>query len=283
LANKRKGKGKGKSKQRSSRKTQAQQADRYVLYEKAVQQPDADIAFVRRVFKKRYGRHPRTLREDFCGTAVFAADWVKKSPENRAWGIDLDPVPLEWGRRHHVSKLTDEQASRLKLIEGNVLDVGHEPVDVTGAFNFSYFIFKTRDELRHYFEKARASLRDEGLLFLDAYGGGDSMNTSQEDRKIEGGFTYVWDQHAFDPITHDVTNFIHFKFPDGSRLRRAFRYDWRLWTLPEIQELLIEAGFSGTEVYWEGADEDGEGNGIFTLKEHAPDDPAWIAYIVGIR
>ncbi len=26
---------------------------------------------------------------------------------------------------------------------------------------------------------------------------------------------------------------------DGSGLRRAFRYDWRLWTLPEIRELDI--------------------------------------------
>jgi len=282
LANKRKGKGKGKPRRTASRKTQAQRADRYELYEKSVQQPDADISFVRRVFKKRYGRHPQLLREDFCGTAVFAAEWVKRNPDNRAWGIDLDPTPLEWGREHHISKLTDEQAGRLKLIEGDVLTVGHEPVDITGAFNFSYFIFKTRDELRNYFEKAQATLKDEGMFFLDAYGGGDSMITAEEDRKVDG-FTYIWDQHVFDPISHAVTNYIHFKFSDGSKIRKAFRYDWRLWTLPEIRELLIEAGFRHTEIYWEGEDGDGEGNGIFTLKEHAPDDPAWIAYIVGIR
>ena len=97
-------------------------------------------------------------------------------------------------------------------------------------------------------------------------------------------FTYVWDQYTFDPITHSVRNYIHFKFRDGSELRRCFRYDWRLWTLPEIQELLIEAGFAGADVYWEGTDsKTNEGNGIFRRAKHAPDDPAWIAYIVGVR
>lgn len=26
-------------------------------------------------------------------------------------------------------------------------------------------------------------------------------------------------------------------------LRRAFRYHWRLWTLPEVREMLLAAGF----------------------------------------
>lgn len=26
-------------------------------------------------------------------------------------------------------------------------------------------------------------------------------------------------------------------------LRRAFRYHWRLWTLPELREMLLAAGF----------------------------------------
>ena len=145
-----------------------------------------EIDFVDATYKEIRGRYARKFREDFCGTAVLACDWVRRNPKNEAWGIDLDPTPLEWGREHHVSKLTDEQAGRLKLIEGDVLSVGHEPVDITGAFNFSYFIFKTRNELRHYFEKAQASLKDEGMFFLDAYGGGDSMITAEEDRKVDG-------------------------------------------------------------------------------------------------
>ena len=87
------------------------------------------------------------------------------------------------------------------------------------------------------------------------------------------------------PITgHSVTNFIHFEFPDGSRLRRVFRYEWRLWSLPEICELLEEAGFGVAEVYWEGTDkETDEGNGVYTRRSSAPDDPAWVSYVAGVK
>jgi hypothetical protein len=265
------------------RKTRAQRADRYELYEKAVQEPDADIALVKRVFKNHFGRKPRLLREDFCGTAYFAAEWVKQHPDNRAWAIDLDPEPLEWGRRHHVRKLRPGQASRIKLIEGNVMDVGHEKVDVTVAFNFSFYLFGTRPELRSYFEAARSTLAEQGLLMLDAYGGADALRCETERRKVDG-FTYVWDQNAFDPITHRIHNYIHFEFPDGSRLARAFRYEWRLWTLPELRELLTEAGFSDVAVYWEGTDRStNEGNGVYRKVRRAPSDPAWVSYLCAVR
>jgi SAM-dependent methyltransferase len=265
------------------RRSRARSADRYELYERSVQEPDPDLHLVRRIFRRHYGRAPRLLREDFCGTAAIACRWVELHPENRAFGIDLDPEPLAWGRRHHLERLSPARSARVKLIEGDVRDIGHAKVDVTVAFNFSYFCLKTRDALRDYFEKARASLRPEGVLVLDAYGGSDSQRVCQEVRKLDG-FDYVWDQHSFDPISHHVVNYIHFAFPDRSRMRRAFRYDWRLWSLPEIRELLLEAGFARSEVYWEGTEQaSNEGNGIFTRRERASDDPAWVCYIAGIR
>jgi len=262
----------------------AKTADKHDLYQRAVQEPDADIPLIQKVFRNQFSRPARTLREDFCGTALLACRWAQRSSEHRAWGIDLDPDPLEWGRTHNLGKLKPDQASRVKLIEGDVLDIGHEPVDVTVAFNFSYFLFKERASLLHYFKRAYATLNPEGALILDAYGGADSQRTSEETRKVDKDFDYIWDQHSFDPIHHHVTNFIHFAFPDGSRIKRAFRYDWRLWSIPEIRELLQEAGFDQSEVYWEGTDrETGEGNDIFSPREQAPDDPAWICYIAGIR
>jgi hypothetical protein len=262
------------------RRSLAAQANRYDLYQQAVQEPEADFRLIERVFRREYGRPPRLLREDFCGSALIACEWVKRHAENRAWAIDLDPVPLAWGRRHNVAALTPEQAARVKLIEGDVRDVGHEKVDVTAALNFSYFLFKERDALRDYFRRARATLLPEGMLLLDVYGGADSWRTLRERRRLRG-FDYWWHQRTVDPITHRVVNEIDFQFPDGSRLPRAFRYDWRLWTLPEIRELLAEAGFSASHVYWEGTDSaTGKGNDVFTRREHAPDDPAWIAYVV---
>ena len=282
MGRKRKAKKKSTSKRRAA--AIAKRADKHDLYQRAVQEPDADIPLMQKIFRSQFSRPARTLREDFCGTALLACRWVEKSNENRAWGIDLDPKPLEWGRTHNVGRLRPDQASRVKLIEGDVLDIGHESVDVTVAFNFSYFLFLERASLLNYFKRAYSTLNSEGALILDAYGGADSQRTSEEPREVDPEFDYIWDQHRFDPIHHHVTNFIHFEFPDGSRMNRAFRYDWRLWSIPEIRELLDEAGFTKSEVYWEGTDrKTGEGNDIFSRREQAPDDPAWVCYIAGYR
>jgi hypothetical protein len=50
--------------------------------------------------------------------------------------------------------------------------------------------------------------------------------------------------------------------------------------LPELQELLTEAGFARTQVYWEGTDrKSGEGNGIYTPTKSGEADAAWICYL----
>jgi hypothetical protein len=279
-------KDKKKNKKAKRQKTTlARQADKYELYQRAVQEPDADIPLIQKIFRANFSRPARTLREDFCGTALLACRWVENSADNRAWGIDLDPEPLDWGRRNNVTKLDPDQASRLKLIEGDVRDIGHERVDVTVAFNFSYFLFPERAELLRYLKSAYESLDSEGgLLLLDVYGGADAQRTSEEPREVDDDFDYVWDQYSFNPITHHASNYIHFEFPDGSRMHRAFRYDWRLWSVPELRDLVKEAGFQRSDVYWEGTDrETGDGNDIFTKREKALDDPAWISYIAAVR
>ncbi len=55
-------------------------------------------------------------------------------------------------------------------------------------------------------------------------------------------------------------------------------------SVPALCDALQEAGFAESVVYWEGTDsETGEGNDIFSPREQAPDDPAWICYIAGYR
>lgn len=263
-------------------KGMARKADKYELYQEAVQDPETDVALAARIFRKRYKREARLFREDFCGTAAISCCWVQQHPDNQAWGIDLDPEPLAWGTEHNLGELTADERKRLHLIEGDVLTADCAPVDVTCAFNFSYFLFKERAALRDYFVKARQGLRDEGILILDAYGGADSMR-QMEERREHDDFDYIWDQYRFDPITHSVTNHIHFEFEDGSKWRRAFTYHWRLWTLPELQDVLREAGFSEVEVYWEGTDhETGEGDGTYHKAVSAADDPAWVSYLVAV-
>ena len=86
----------------------------------------------------------------------------------------------------------------------------------------------------------------------------------------------------FDPVTHHILCKIHFEFRDGTRMKNAFIYDLRLWTLPELRELMDEAGFSDIHVLWEGTDRNtGEGNGVFRRVERGGDEEAWIAYVIG--
>jgi hypothetical protein len=47
-----------------------------------------------------------------------------------------------------------------------------------------------------------------------------------------------------------------------------------------VRELLAEAGFRRSVVYWEQTGSDGEGNGEFVAAERGDSDPAWIAYVV---
>ncbi len=284
----------GTDKKKKREKTLAEQADKYVLYEAAVQSPDVDASFFRKVFRKRFSRDPRILREDFCGTAAVCCQWARSGRDRLAIGVDLDPVPLAWARQHNLAALPRKVRERVQLVQGDVREVEGPAADVVAAQNFSFFIFKTRDEMRGYFEAARRHLAEEGLLILDMMGGSQShIEDHVEKRKVGKGkvagishpaFQYLWEQRRFDPITHRSKNHIHFRFRDGSRLRRAFSYDWRLWTLPEVQEVLVEAGFDEVQVYWEGTDsKTGEGNGRYRPRRHAPADPAWIAYVVAAR
>jgi hypothetical protein len=276
----RRGKDRGGRKQRA---TLASSADRHSLYQEAVQCVEAEIDFVDDTFLHLRGRKASVLREDFCGTANTACEWVLRRRGNRAIGVDLDAEVQAWGLEHNAARLAPAACRRLTLIEGDVLKARTEPVDVVLAMNFSYWIFRDRRTMRRYFRRVRESLVEDGIFFLDAYGGYESYRECRE-RTPNEGFTYIWDQAAYNPIDGEMTCHIHFSFPDGSRIKRAFTYHWRMWTLPEIREILVEAGFRRVTVYWEGTDEEtGEGNGEFEPAERGDADPAWIAYISAER
>lgn len=260
----------------------ARRADPHDLYERAVQNPTFDAGFIGRTFRRLRGRPPRVLREDFCGTAALCATWVKRHPENRAYGIDLDPATLEWGIRRHLIPL-GKRAARVTLIRQDVRDRMDFVSDAVAAFNFSYFTFRDPAGLRDYFRHVRAGLARDGILYLDLYGGPESMRL-QRARKRFPGFTYVWDQAAFSPITHETTCHIDFEFRDGSARRRAFTYHWRLWSIPELITLAREAGFADVVCYWEGTDHPkGRGNGIYRPTRKGDDALAFTAFLACLK
>ena len=54
---------------RSGSSSQADLADRHLLYEDSVQCAEAELDFVDGEFRRLRGRQGHVLREDFCGTA----------------------------------------------------------------------------------------------------------------------------------------------------------------------------------------------------------------------
>ena len=185
-------------------KTMAQQADRHHLYQKSVQCPEAEIDFVEEQFELIRNRKAKVLREDFCGTAYTACEWIKRDKNNLAFGIDLDGEVLDWGREHNVGKLTKEQQSRISLMKANVLDAETPPVDAVLAMNFSYWILLNRKNVQNYFNRVYEVLADDGLFFLDCYGGYEAPKEIKEKRKLKD-FTYIWHQADFDPCEVSLT------------------------------------------------------------------------------
>ena len=239
--------------QKSARKhrkpTMADQADIYELYEESVQNVEHEVEFMQQTFQELSGRTAYLFREDFCGTASAACQWVTQGEEYQAIGVDIDPAVLEWGRENRVSRLPTNDRTRVSLIESDVLTVETPKVDVLAAFNFSYWIFEERATMLSYMRRCYDALKDDGVLFMDMFGGSESFDVTKEKTKHDG-FTYVWDQAKFHPVTNHMQCYIHFRFPDGSRIKRAFSYAWRLWTAPELRDLLLEAGFRNVTVYW---------------------------------
>lgn len=257
----------------------ASTADIHELYERAVQEVSADVRFINRVYKKRHGHRPTRLREDFCGTAALCAKWVKKDEKNIAIGLDIDAPTLAYGYERHVVPLGEEVSQRVQLLERNVLDGDDTEIDICVAFNFSFCILREREAMVDYYRSVRTALAEGGAFLLDIHGGPEAQIECEE-ATDHGDFVYVWDQRPMDALSGTAKRHIHFRFTDGSELRKAFSYDWRVWSLPEMQDMLREAGYSAIDIYWEGTTKDGEGNGVFRKIRRAENEDSWIAYVV---
>ncbi|MDH5694789.1 MAG: class I SAM-dependent methyltransferase [Gammaproteobacteria bacterium] len=277
-----------KKTKRSPKPKMATTADRHVLYQKSVQSPEFELEFFIDRFEEHRQRKPHLMREDFCGTAFLSTEWCKLDPENKAIGVDLCQDTMDWGVQHNLIPAGEEVSSRVRLLNHDVLTVETDKVDFTCAMNFSFCTFKTRGVLRSYFENVRKGLKSDGILYLDLMGGTQTIDVIEEDREIDDeDFLYVWEQEKFNPITNEILCHIHFDFPDGSRLENAFSYDWRLWSIPELKEIALEAGFKSFHVYWEEFEEDEDsddeyldGTGEYSEVFEVDQQESWLAYIV---
>jgi SAM-dependent methyltransferase len=256
-------------------------ADKHLLYQWAVQDAEQEVDLAVEQYEKRRGHTPLILREDFCGTALVAASWVQGHPERRAIGLDLDRETLEWAERHNLQPLGDAR-QRVELRQCDVRSITDPKADVVQAFNFSYCLLHNATDLIDYFGIVLRSLAPGGIFLLDCYGGWDNQQTQKTRRTVEapeGTFGFVWENAEFNAISSRANCHIHFEFKNGKRWKRAFSYDFRLYSIAEVRDALSAAGFSDIEVLWDFEDDE-DADCDYRPASSAENCPSWIAYIV---
>jgi hypothetical protein len=194
--------------------------------------------------------------------------------------------------------------------------------DVVAATNFPVCYFHERNDLVRYLKHARACLNARGIFACDLFGGQDAFTPGTTRIKVpthpaqayakqqnikatknapvrstlkhksnRNWFWYEWHQRECHSLTGRVLCDINFELPPHSalnasnkprRIERAFTYDWRLWTIPEMRDAMHEAGFRTVEVYNSlaaGVDSD---NTLYVLPMQADEeltDP-YVVYVI---
>ncbi len=212
----------------------------YSLYTAGFQNATDEMELLAREFGSQFGSQARRLREDFCGTFENCREWVSRSSENFATGIDNDTLPIKYG--FQVLPQTSNFVERLNIIEGDVLSINLPSADIVAALNCSFCELTSREQFKSYLQRCFSSLNSSGMIVLEVYCGPEAQYVGRDEIKI-GANTAIWEQAEFDPVTNRCLNYIHFRLDDGTMIEKAFVYEWRLWSPAECVDLLEETGF----------------------------------------
>jgi hypothetical protein len=224
------------------------------------------------------------LREDFCGSAALSRRWadegVRRGENLRAVAVDIADECVE--RAVGMAK-AENVLARVAIFRGDVLDDTHHwkfattpsggadprsaidaaAPDVIFVGNFSIGYIHERAALVQYLRDSRAALMrgnagfGGGIFVCDIYGGIGAYRIGQIHRTHPGRrgeiIHYTWSHDAADPVTAMVDNSISFRTEiDGEIVEerhRAFVYRWRLWSIAELREAMLEVGFAGVSVH----------------------------------
>ncbi|XP_062083091.1 uncharacterized protein LOC133789300 [Humulus lupulus] len=210
--------------------------------------------------------------------------------------------PQELMRNVSLQEKKDEVALESTVPEGSTSLAGGDKYmrnltlpdrDIVCAFNYSCCCLHSRADLVRYFKHALAVLSKKGGIFvMDLYGGTSSEQKLKLQRRF-ANFTYVWEQAEFDILERKTRISLHFHFKNQQKkLRHAFSYSWRLWSLPEIKDCLEEAGFRSVHFWLRQMPNTGENRSTvgfgagrdikYEEMKHFEQQDAWNAYIVGV-
>lgn len=255
--------------------------DKYEIYEHAVQDPPLVMRNLELTYRRLRGREARLLREDFCGTGANLESWVVRHRNNRAVGVDLDPEPIEWAAKRRFAPGT-RAAERVQVVNGDVLDQKRGGYDAIIALNFSWMVFKTRPQLKTYFERVRSALGKKGIFWLDFYGGPESQRRV-EDHSRMGNYSYYWQQKSWEAISGETRCAIHFRLSDGIKRKDVFTYDWRLWTLAETIDVLNDSGLEVLEVQDEVSTSVGRDTSVWSPVKRLVNSESFVANVFAGR
>lgn len=256
----------------------ARELDKFDLYTLCAQAPPRQVAFLRAV----HGGLPKSggvLREDFSGPGALCAEWVK-TPGCTAVAVDRDPAPL--------AKL--DGVCGVRAVRADVFDAA-DRADLIVSTNYAVCELHERARLVEYLRLTRERLNPGGVFVADLYGGPDALTPGQFEHSVRGPagekIAYMWQQVEAAPLTARVRNAMHFQVKaKGAKTRtleNAFEYDWRLWTVPELDDALREAGFGAVEIYDRLGDAvDGDGNVyVQPVTDGVPSEVSFVVYVVG--
>ncbi len=224
------------------------------LYRLAVQHPEAEAAFLQRVYAHYFPGHvPTRLREDFCGGAAVATHWVSLHENHRALAIDHDAATIRFARGY-ARKQLGPRGGDLLLLRGDVADFrppNVPRVHLVTTMNFSALVHHDQVALLNYFRGARRSLLPRGVFVMDLF---TDTTPGVRRRRLppltprRSPVTYIWEQRAFNPATQRADCRIHFLL-NRERLTDAFVYDWKVWSPPELTGAMRQAGFREAQVW----------------------------------
>ncbi|KAJ1937152.1 hypothetical protein EC988_007976, partial [Linderina pennispora] len=286
----------------------AELADKHQLYQQAVQKPRKEVRNLDTIYRKLctqhldhatkklsanqspgessdsglddplhgHRRHALTMREDFCGTAVLCAEWVRtnSSPERCAYGVDIDKNVIDYAMEHTVGGVGHYESSlgsRIKLVCADVMAVkGSESaseelhrvslprVDIIASLNYAMCYFHQRQDLIRYLKHSLKNLNDFGLLFCDIFGGVEATKSGISNIRDLGSFKYYFHQHSYDLMNNTIRFSLGFKMRDGSVLKNCFSYEFRVYTVSDLKEAMLEAGFDDVSVWISPRTRDGD-------------------------
>lgn len=267
-------------------------------YRWAVQDPERQAAVLAEIHRRRRDAEARILREDFAGNAADSVAFVAQGSGRRAIAVDADAATIAHGQQR-ADRLLGRRASAIDWRCADVHAVGPPTVpaaDLLSALNFSIGYLHDRKALLRYLCHARTTLAPGGVLVANLYGGPDALRAGTVRRRVEAGreprqrlaippFDYLWETRAFDAVRGRIDCRIHFEWTDSEghrqRTEDAFRYDWRLWSPPELIEALAEAGFRKPELWRHTARDTRNGVRVFLGPvRKLRDAPLWTAYVV---